>query len=81
MKELPPDTIVMMEVKNAGIHWMEPRDLSIDEILKMVDAGGLKRIGAHGEGPMVVSAGWHVEVLPLWTDREELKRRLTAAED
>jgi hypothetical protein len=81
LAKLPLDTIVMMEVKNVGIHWLEPRDLAIDEVLKLVDAGGLKSISAHKQGPIVLNAGGYAEELDVSMDRETLRRRLTAAED
>ena len=39
----PSTTILLIEVPGSGVHWMDPRDLSIDEVvarLKMPDRGG-----------------------------------------
>jgi len=33
------NTIMIVEVVNSGIHWMEPRDLSIDELSMMLNDG------------------------------------------
>src|SRR5690606_37093732 len=31
--------LIIVEVRNSGIHWMEPRDLHIDDITAGVNAG------------------------------------------
>jgi len=46
LQDLPPDTILLTEMVDSGIHWMEPGDVSIDN----VPAGlplGLNGVGVH----------------------------------
>jgi hypothetical protein len=71
----------MLEVKDSGIHWMEPRDWTIDEIMKRVDDAGLGALGPYSEGINVLRADLACETLDPAMDRESLRRRLTAADD
>jgi hypothetical protein len=81
LEKLPADTIVMMEVKNTGIHWMEPRDLTIDEIMNIVDTKGLRSIAPHNNVLIALCARGYVDQVDLSIDHESLRRRLTAADD
>ena len=48
------DTIVLVEVRNSGIHWMQPGDLSIETMPKTIDP--LQGLGISGNLP----GGFHV---------------------
>jgi len=48
------DTIVLVEVRNSGIHWMQPGDLSIESMPKTIDPS--EGLGISGNLP----GGFHV---------------------
>jgi prepilin-type processing-associated H-X9-DG protein len=67
----PASTILLLEVTGSGIHWMEPRDLTIDQVL----ASGL---GSHHEGYVnALFADWSVRRIRTDVSRETLKALLT----
>jgi hypothetical protein len=49
------DTILMTEMNNSGIHWMEPRDLDVSTMSFEVNACGAPSVSSpHPAGPAVV---------------------------
>jgi len=49
------NTILLVEIANSGIHWMEPRDLEFDTMsFKVNDASRPSISGPHPRGPAVV---------------------------
>ena len=42
----PSNTILLVEVKNSGIHWMEPRDLTVLEALRGINPRGKRGISS-----------------------------------
>ena len=51
------NTILMVEIANSDIHWMEPRDLNFDQMGFVVNDPDKPSISApHSAGPMVVFA-------------------------
>jgi hypothetical protein len=81
LEKLPELTILMLEVKNTGIHWMEPRDLTIDQIMNIVDTTGLASIAPHEFTMVALCARGYVDQIDLTIDRESLLQRLTADDD
>jgi type II secretory pathway pseudopilin PulG len=69
--ELPPDLILVIEVPDTDIHWMQPGDIDIDEI----DESILK--GPDGGGIHVLFKDGSVVFIPRDTRLETLKRFLT----
>lgn len=53
----PANTIVLVEIANSDIHWMEPRDLEIDQMsFRINDANRPSISSPHPAGPAVVFA-------------------------
>jgi hypothetical protein len=46
LKSIPPDTILLIEVKDSGIHWMEPGDIRVDELTQK-NTEGVRADGVH----------------------------------
>jgi hypothetical protein len=69
----PKRTILLIEIPNSNINWLEPRDVTIDE-LKNGLAGLIPPGGAspHSEGFNVLFAAGHVETLPVDIDPKKL---------
>jgi prepilin-type processing-associated H-X9-DG protein len=65
---------MVIEVPNSGINWLEPRDLSVDQ-LKQNGLRGLIPSGGSAlrpEGFNVLFADGHVETLPTDIDPQKL---------
>ena len=57
LDEIDGDTILVIEVRNSGIHWMEPGDFDIQTMPKTInDSSGLGISSAYGSGFHVVFA-------------------------
>jgi prepilin-type processing-associated H-X9-DG protein len=63
----PDTTIIVIEVFNSGIHWAEPRDISVDDAIATL----------HDHGGHVLFADGHVENLPAGLGADRLKEMLT----
>jgi len=79
------NTIMLVEVRDSGIHWMEPRDLEFDTMsFKINDAAGNAISSNHGlfgpdrPGAYVALADGSVEGLDVDTPPALVKRLLTA---
>jgi hypothetical protein len=89
-KGLPPaesaeglsDRIVVIEVRNSGIHWAEPRDISLHEIgLHINDKNGKGIASYHKAGAFVLFGDGRVEFLSDTTDPKVLRKWLGLPED
>jgi prepilin-type processing-associated H-X9-DG protein len=59
-------TILLVEMKNSGIHWAEPRDLDLDNLPPTIDKNRLfESLSAHEGGVFVAFADGHIEHLPM----------------
>ena len=63
-------TLLLIEVPNSGINWMEPRDLTIDEIIERLKN---HKMDAHGGVFNVAFCDGHIQRLPVDIDPEELR--------
>jgi prepilin-type processing-associated H-X9-DG protein len=71
-------TILIVEVANSGIHWMEPRDLNIQQMAPTINAISGQGISSkHVAGVNVAFADGHVGYLRNDLPAEELRARLT----
>jgi prepilin-type processing-associated H-X9-DG protein len=72
------NTILIVEVANSGIHWMEPRDLNIQQMATTLNAKPGQGISScHSSGAVVVFADGHTEFLDAATSAEQLRAMLT----
>jgi prepilin-type processing-associated H-X9-DG protein len=75
------NTILVVEIANSGIHWMEPRDLHFDQIpLAVNPKNGTGISSAHPNVAMVVFADGHTAALTYNTPSDILRRLLTIAD-
>lgn len=84
LREIPDGlskTISIVEVANSGIHWMEPRDLTLDEALAGINPPNRSpAISSNHNGGAIV--GWgdsHVSFLPNDLAIDKLRALLTAS--
>jgi hypothetical protein len=57
MRDGPENTILLAEISNSDIHWMEPRDLRADEMSFTINDPTRPSISSpHSRGPAVVFA-------------------------
>jgi Protein of unknown function (DUF1559) len=74
----PAQTIVLVEVVNSGIHWMEPRDLPMSEALQGINAKtGLGISSRHRGGVQVGRADGSIRFIPESVSRQQLQAMLT----
>ena len=72
------DKILLIEVVNSDIPWMEPRDLTLEEALAVIQPKNGVGIGSrHTDGIHYVTASDQVRTLDRNIDRESLKKLLT----
>jgi len=68
------NTIMIVEVTGSGIHWMEPRDLSVDDIGRMINDGSGKWISSnHPSGVNVALCDGSVRFLSEQIDAQTLR--------
>jgi hypothetical protein len=71
------DKILVIEVINSDIRWMEPRDLTLEEALNNIQPKKGIGIGSrHGDGIHYVTVGGDVRTLDPHIDRESLRKLL-----
>ncbi len=72
------DKILVIEIVNSDIHWMEPRDLTLEEALDAIQPDKGVGIGSrHPDGIHYVTVGGEVRTLDRNIDRESLRRLFT----
>jgi prepilin-type processing-associated H-X9-DG protein len=73
-------TILLVEIADSGIHWMEPRDLLIEQAARGINPSTGKGISSfHPGGANAAFADGHIEYLPDTTVPEDLRAMLTPA--
>jgi hypothetical protein len=61
----PDTTLLLVEVADSGVHWMEPRDLHILQMAPTINPQGGQGISSrHAGGAHVATAGGRVRFLP-----------------
>ena len=76
------NTVLVIEIANSDIHWMEPRDMPLDKLLAEIEAGNSKKIlGAHSVGSSVTFGDLHTKFISHSVDAKTWKAMLTAAGD
>ena len=74
----PGNTILVVEVANSDIHWMEPRDLHVRQMAPSINPPAGQGISSfHTGGANVAMVDGRVEFLPDTTTPEELRRMLS----
>jgi prepilin-type processing-associated H-X9-DG protein len=74
------NTILVVEIANSGIHWMEPRDLHVVQMPMAVDAARGQGISSqHPNVAMAVFVDGHTQALTKNTPPEILRALLTIA--
>jgi prepilin-type processing-associated H-X9-DG protein len=80
IKDGTVNTLMIVEIADSDIHWMEPRDLPVEELAAWLDPKHKPRLlGNHIEGGMVAYADGHVELLSREVTIKRLKALVTAA--
>ncbi len=74
--------ILVVEITGSDIHWMEPRDLTLEEALAAVRSDTSPRISSHHiSGVLYVDAEGKVKVIEEPITVEELRGLLTVDPD
>ena len=73
------DTLLMTEIPDLGIHWAEPRDITVDEFVAIVrDLEMHPEKRPHRDGLHYVTVGGDVRTLPYDTPESELRELVRA---
>jgi hypothetical protein len=71
------DKILVIEVINSDILWMEPRDLTLEQALNVIQSKNGISVGSHHpDGIHYLTVGGKVKTLPHDIDRESLRKRM-----
>jgi hypothetical protein len=79
LKDGADSTIMLVEVHNSGIHWMEPRDLDFAQMSLAVNSAGGMSISSGHHDPNVVMASGQTKKLKNNTPPKAIKAALTIA--
>jgi len=72
------NSILVVEIVDSGIHWMEPRDLNIEDLQLLVNPQSGQGISSrHVGGALVCLADGSVRLLPSDVDAETLRKMIT----
>lgn len=72
------ETIMLVEVAGSDIHWMEPRDLPVEQAMRGINAAAGRSVSSkHSGGVNVVFADARTTFLSDKTDRDQLKAWFT----
>jgi type II secretory pathway pseudopilin PulG len=77
IKDGTSNTIMVVEIANSDIHWMEPRDLPIEELEAWLDPSHQPRLGGEIHGGIVVMADGSVRYISRDIAIEELRAMIT----
>jgi prepilin-type processing-associated H-X9-DG protein len=76
IKDNPHDTILVVELKNSGIGWAEPRDFDLSNLPPGITKDNLlKSLSNHKGGFHALFADGHIEFIPdtiPWRDFEAM---------
>jgi len=76
----PSQTIAVIEVLDSGIEWMEPRDLSLDQLVEQINEDPSRSISSsHAGGALVLMADGTTRFLGEDLSTDELRSLLTVA--
>ena len=73
----PRDTILVVEVANSGIHWMEPRDLHVIQMAPGINRAGQGISSSHPFGAQVAFADGSVHFVAEYVSPETLRAMVT----
>lgn len=81
LKDGASNTVMVVEIANSDIHWMEPRDLPIEELAEWLKPSHKPSLGASHRngrvtGCMVIFADAHTEYFPRSKMTEKRLRAL-----
>jgi hypothetical protein len=76
----PGNTILLVETVGAGVHWLEPRDLTFEQAAQQINAGEQAGIASHHGGTAhVLFTDTSVHTLSNETSPETIRALLTRA--
>lgn len=74
------NTLLVVEVHNSGIHWLEPRDLHVTQMATTINPQAGQGISSlHRNGAHSVYVDCHVEFIPSGASPTQIRARTTIA--
>jgi len=69
----PGQALLIVEIANSGIHWLEPRDWDVSEGIDLINSGPNGPSSLHLGGVLAARADGSIEFLPNTLSVEELR--------
>ena len=73
----PRSTVIVIEVADSDIHWMEPRDVLLSELSMKINDRSKRSLSSYHGGACVMHADGSVELLDDATAEERVRELLT----
>jgi hypothetical protein len=73
----PKSAVIVIEIADSDIHWMEPRDVLLSELSMKINDRSKRSLSSYHGGACVVHADGSVELLDDATTEERLRELLT----
>ncbi len=73
----PASAVIVIEVADSDIHWMEPRDVLLSELSMKINDRSKRSLSSYHGGACVAHADGSVEILDDATTEERLRELLT----
>jgi predicted amidohydrolase YtcJ len=76
--ELPPDTVMLIDFPASNTHWMEPRDVTLEEAVQAITRGSDHGMShAHSAGIICVTVSGDIRVIDKDINPADLRELLT----
>ena len=72
----PDHSVIVIEIADSDIHWMEPRDVLLSELSMKINDRSNRSLSSYHGGACVVHADASVEILDEATTEERLRELL-----
>jgi len=80
IKDDPGYTILLVELKNSGIKWAEPRDLELKDLPPSITTKGFANyLSNHQGGFFALFADWSIRFVPASVSWDDLQAMFTIA--
>lgn len=73
----PGQALLIVEVAHSGIHWLEPRDWDVSDVIDTINSGSKGPSSLHPGGVLAARADGSIEFLPNTLTVEELRELIS----
>ena len=73
----PKSAVIVIEIADSDIHWMEPRDVLLSELSMKINDRSKRSLSSYHGGACIAHADGTVEILDDATTEERVRELLT----